>query len=267
MSGYPIQRLTFSGMLDQSFRLLRDHFVAMTVPFIALHVPYALSLEALGLSNFGADPSAILGILWKFLAVLLVFVVAAAFAQLVVTNIVADCYLDRPISIGDAAQRALRTFLPYIGTSFLVTLAMIPLIVLIITIPVAVYFGVSWMLIGAIVVVEKLYGVAALKRSRALIQGHFWESFALMLVAGLLVSMASGALSIAFAFIPVVGPVLNGIVQAVTASYLTAVLIVLYVDLRCRHENFDLQLLAQQIAAPGGAAPAPLPQDDNAAAG
>jgi hypothetical protein len=134
---------------------------------------------------------------------------------------------------------------------------------------------VSWLLVGAIVVVERTYGLAALKRSRALIKGHFWESFALFLVAGMLVGMASGALSIAFSFIPIVGPVLNGVVQAITSAYLSAVVIVLYVDLRCRHEDFDLQLLAQQIGRPSGAppaalsasAPAPAPADDNATAG
>ena len=155
----------------------------------------------------------------------------------------------------DSARHALGTFLPYVGTSLLATLALVPLVVLLITIPLAFYLGVSWMLVGAIVVVERRYGLDALKRSRALIKGHFWESFAVMLVAGMLVSMASGALSIAFSFIPIVGPVLNGVVQAITSAYLSAVLIVLYVDLRCRHEDFDLQLLAQQIGRPSGAPP------------
>ena len=262
MSGYAIQRLSFSGMLDQSFRLLRDHFMAMTVPFVALHVPYNLALEAIGLSQIGyklgVDPSTILSILWKLLVILVVFMVAAAFAQLVVTNVIADCYLARPLSLADAAKRSLRTFLPYVGTSFLASLALIPLIVLLITIPLAVYFGIVWLLVGPIVVVEHTYGPSALSRSRALIKGHFWESLALMMVAGLLVSMASGALGIAFAFIPVVGPVLNGVVGAITSSYLSAVLIVLYVDLRCRHEDFDLQLLARQVAAPEPAPQAPL---------
>jgi len=274
MSGYAIQRLTFSGMLDQSFRLMRDHFIAITVPFIALYVPYSLTMEALGLSQLGADPRLILAMLWKLLVVLAVFVIAASYAQLIVTNVVADCYLARPISVPDAARRALGTFLPYVGTSLLATLALVPMIVLLITIPLAFYFGVSWMLVGAIVVVERRYGLDALKRSRALIKGHFWESFAVMLVAGLLVSMASGALSIAFSFIPIVGPVLNGVVQAITSAYLSAVLIVLYVDLRCRHEDFDLQLLAQQIGRPSGAPPpasadaaAAAATDDNAAPG
>ena len=268
MSGYAIQRLTFSGMLDQSFRLMRDHFVAITTPFVAVYIPYSLAMEALGMSQLGADPMRLLDVLWKLLIVVAVFMVALSYAQLVVTNVVADCYLARPISVADSARRALATFMPYVGTSLLATLALVPLIVLLITIPLAFYLGVCWMLVGAIVVVERTYGLAALKRSRALIKGHFWESFALMLVAGLLVGMASGALSIAFSFIPIVGPVLNGVVQAITSAYMSAVLIVLYVDLRCRHEDFDLQLLAQQVATQGsGAAPAPLPQSNNAAAG
>lgn len=259
MSGYAIQRLTFGGMLDQSFRLLRDHFVVITVPMMALHVPYNIALDLLGISELGAtvgaNPAALLPLLWKILVVLLVFVVAAAFAQLVITHVIADCYLGREVGLGSAARRSLGTFLPYVGTSFLVTLAMLPLILLVLTIPLAVYFGVSWMLVGPVIVVEQLFGPKALERSKALIKGHFWESLALMLVASIMVSMISGVLGILFNFIPIVGPVLNGVVQGVTSSYPAVALVVLYIDLRCQHEDFDLQLLAQHVAAP--AAPTP----------
>jgi hypothetical protein len=58
--------------------------------------------------------------------------------------------------------------------------------------------------------------------------------------------------------IPLLGPALTGVVQSITAAYTSIALVVLYVDLRCRHEDFDLQLLATQVAkgAPVSRAPA-----------
>jgi hypothetical protein len=80
-------------------------------------------------------------------------------------------------------------------------------------------------------------------------------------VSTLLVSLLSGMLDFAFSFIPVLGPLLSGVAQGVTATYAAAVLVVLYVDLRCRHEDFDVQLLAQQVAQS-----VPPPPQANAAA-
>jgi hypothetical protein len=264
MSGYAIQRLTFSGMLDQSFRLLRDHFVPIAAPFIIAYVPYSVAMSAFGASQMGSDPTQLLNHLGELLIVLLVFTAVMPLAQLVVNYVIADAYLGKPTSARSAFKSALSTFLPYLGTSLLAMLALIPLFLLL-CVP-GLYFAVAWMMIGPVVVVEQVYGTKALKRSRELVKGHFWNTFAMILVATILVSLASGGLSIAFQFIPIVGPVLNGIVQAVTTAYMSAVLVVMYVDLRCRHEDFDLQLLAQQIARSTSVAP-PAPTSPHAPAG
>lgn len=262
MSQYQIQRLTFSGILDQSFRLIRDHFVAMTLPFVVVYVPYVVGVELLGFNELSANPALLMDNLGRFFgllaAIIVWMMVTGSFAQLVVTHVVADCYLGNPISVAAATRRALRTFMPYLGTTILVGLALLGLFILIVTIPVAIYFSFAWVLIGPVVVVEKVYGPKALSRSRALVKGHFWETLAMVFVSSMLVGFASGGLSILFKFIPVVGPVLTGIVEGVTAAFLPAVIVVLYVDLRCRKEDFDLQLLSRQIGG-GAAAGAPLP--------
>jgi hypothetical protein len=40
--------------------------------------------------------------------------------------------------------------------------------------------------------------------------------------------------------------------QAVGFAFTTAAIVVLYFDLRCRAENYDLELLAQQVEAGPG---------------
>jgi hypothetical protein len=55
-------------------------------------------------------------------------------------------------------------------------------------------------------------------------------------------------------------------VQAVTATYMAALIVVLYVDLRCRHEDFDLQILAREVAGSSGTPRAAAPMSGDAAA-
>jgi hypothetical protein len=52
--------------------------------------------------------------------------------------------------------------------------------------------------------------------------------------------------------IPIVGLLVWGTFQAVGFAFTTAVMVVLYFDLRCRAENYDLELLAQQVEAGPG---------------
>ena len=52
--------------------------------------------------------------------------------------------------------------------------------------------------------------------------------------------------------IPVVGTLVWAGFQAIGFAFSTAVMVVLYFDLRCRAENYDLELLAEQVEAGDG---------------
>jgi hypothetical protein len=264
MAGYQIQRLSFGEKLDQAFRLLRNHFVPITAPFVVVYVPYNLALSALGLSEVNPDPTRLLRNAGLAFVMLLFLMATAPLAQLVVNVVVADAYLGHPTSVRAAFARAKGMFLPYIGTTLLMTLKIFLWSMLFI-VP-GVLRAIWWMLIGPVVAVEQQYGGKATARSRALVTGHWWSTLGLGLVVGLLVGLPSAGLSFAFKFIPILGPILTAVVEAVGAAFGAAALLVLYVDLRCRHEDFDLQLLAQQIAA-SASLPPPAPAGTNAAAG
>src|SRR5262245_34494128 len=141
MAGYQIQRLTAAEKLDQSFRLLRDHFVAITSPFIVVYIPYTIAMDRFGASQVGADPMQLLEHIGPLLGVLLVFAAVAPLAQLVSNYVIADAYLGKPTSARASFKSALATFLPYVGTSLLAVLMLIPLFLLLI-IP-GVYFSIA----------------------------------------------------------------------------------------------------------------------------
>jgi hypothetical protein len=110
-----------------------------------------------------------------------------------------------------------------------------------------IYLSVLWMLVGPIAVIEDTYGTQALGRSRDLMRGNWWRGLGIVFAASLIFYAVAGGVQLVFAFIPVIGPILGALVQAIALVFNLAVLVLLYFDLRCRHEDFDLQYLSSQI--------------------
>jgi len=258
---YQIQRLSFGGIFDQSFRLMRDHFGPLTLGFMILYVPYNVAISFLQSAN-PMDIS--FGRIAAILVAALAMMIFAPLFQLTATSAIADAYQSQPTDFKTAFAHGRKLYAPYLGTAFLMFLFLIPLM-LALVVP-AIIFMVYWMLIGPIAVVEQVYGRKALGRSRALVRGYWWRTVGVTFVAGLASGVLAMGLQSLFAFIPLVGAVASGLVQAVSATYMAALLVVLYVDLRCRHEDFDLQVLAREVAGGSGAARAVAPVSGDAAA-
>lgn len=241
---YEVRQLSFGEILDQSFTVLKDHFVLLVSAMALFYVPYSLlmapfsKVDQAGLPQTGTLIAAGVGML-----ALLIFL---PLMQLAASSAVAGAYLKTAPSLGDAYKSGLKLYGPYMTTCLLVGLAMFGLVFLLV-VP-AVYFGICWSLVGPIAVVEGVFGRAALSRSRALVRGYWWRTFGVMFVVGMVVGLVSGGVNMVLASIPFLGPICSGIVQSVGAALGSVTLLVLYVDLRCRHEDFDLQLLANQVA-------------------
>jgi hypothetical protein len=140
-----------------------------------------------------------------------------------------------------------------------------------------VYLWVAFAVALPVLMTEGRRGFAALGRSRQLVQGRWWKTFLLLIVANLLASVVGGAITAAVAAVTlasgddpallfVVGALSGTAGSLVTTPFEAAYTTVLYFDLRVRKEAFDLQLLASQLGveppagwAPPAAAPAPAP--------
>jgi hypothetical protein len=244
---YQVRQLSFGEILDQSFKVLKDNFVVLTGIMAVFYVPYALLMAlitpdpaagAAGIPAWGVLVPAMLGVL-VMLAVL-------PLSQLAVTRAVSEAYLNTPLTLGEAYKAAVKCYGQYLGTCLLVGLAVMGLMFLLF-VP-GIYFGVAWSLVGPVAVVEGVFGGAAMKRSRALAKGYWWRTWSVLFVATIIAGIVSAGVGAVLGSIPLLGPVLTGGVQSIAAAYTSIALVVLYVDLRCRHEDFDLQLLANQVA-------------------
>ena len=168
------------------------------------------------------------------------------------TLAIGDAYRGQSTTIGAAYRASLRRVLALTGTFVLMGLGVM-LGILLLVVP-GIYLALAWMLAMQIVMLEGIAGTSALSRSRALLRDHMMRAFGIFVVAAIVGGVISTVLQLLVSGIPIVRSVANAIAQSVAMAFYTGVGVVLYFDLRCRKENFDLEHLAQLVE--GAAAPA-----------
>ena len=253
---YQVRQLSFGEILDQSFKVLKDNFIVLTSTMALVYVPYTMLMaQFVPTAPAGVPQQPSMGVVLPAMLGALVMLTVMPLSQLAVTRAVSEAYLNVPLTLTEAYRTALKSYVPYIGTCLLLGLSVLGLMLLLV-VP-AIYFGIAWALVGPVAVVEGIFGGAAMKRSRALTKGYWWRTFGVLVLAGLITGVVSAGVSAVLGAIPLLGPALNGVVQSIAAAYTAVALVVLYVDLRCRHEDFDLQLLANQVAKRAPVADAP----------
>lgn len=251
---YQIRPLSFGEILDRAFRVLVDNADILILISAIVWIPERF------IASIGPAFQIIVG---------LIMMVAIPFLQAAVTIAVADIYLERRMTIEKAYRSAREIFLPFVGTYLLFYLPVFALaipagligylaatgnssfgvvgvITLVVFVP-AMYLMNRWSLIGPIMVVERQFGTAALRRSGALVNGVWWRTFGIAAAAGLIVQVPVGILTLIWHSIPILGTLLSALATSVTWAYSITVIVIYYFDRRCRVEDFDLLRLADQI--------------------
>jgi hypothetical protein len=235
---YQIRAMSFSELLDTATRVLIDRFRLLVGITAVVYVPLAVI-------NDGAQPEPGQIVWGRVIAGIVVSLVALPLASTALTHAVGETYLGHPTSIGRSFRAALRLILPLTGTMLLVYLGIIAGFVLLI-IP-GIYLSLAWILTSPIVILENQYGLSAIRRSRELMRGNMGRAAGVLILGWIVVAVLSGILGIVFKLVPVLGPIGQGFAQAVGVAYSSVVLVLLYFDIRCRKEAFDLEHLARLV--------------------
>ena len=253
---YEIRELGISAILDQSIKLIQDNFKLLFGIVLVLLVPYCLVHGFVSLAFLPAPPqnrtdeavAAYYRAILAALPVLLPMFLILTYVIIPITNsalihAIARVYLNQPTSVGQSFQLAVRRFLPMLGTVFVFVLALIGGLLLCL-VP-AIFVALSFALATQVVILEGLSGFAALKRSKELMNGNRIK----LLILGVIVFLINVAVIIAAAFIPQpqVQTILMAFVQGVTTLFSSAAGVIFYFSARCKHENFDLKLLAESV--------------------
>jgi len=257
---YNIRPLSFGEILDRALRILVDRaFLLIGIAAIFLVPERAVSL---------------LGPRFQVLF-LLVIISVAPLLHAALTTAIAEVYLDRPVTIASAYKSAWSIFLPFLGTYLLIYLLFalggfglfaiaiagrtvgsgpviaITVVGILVGVPLYFYLLIRWSLIGPTMIVERRFGLTALGRSRDLVKGVWWRTLGIIIVATVVVQIPVAALGFIWSSIPILGIILSGLGTSVAAAYSAIAIIVYYFDRRCRIEDFDLRLLAEQIRSEG----------------
>jgi hypothetical protein len=263
---YDIRPLSFGEILDRAFRVYLDNFALLFGIAAVVWIPSGLILASGAL--IGPNAANLLNGL--FLLILAPLMHAA------LIDGVAEAYLGHPTGIADAYQSIRPIFWSYFGTFVILGLLfLIPgaiivglgfmgghglfALAIIVFGVLAMYFAVLFAFIGPVAIVERHFAMSALRRSRELILGSWWQTLGILVTAGLIAEVPAAALRFLWAFIPFIGLILTALTQALSSTYSAVALTVYYFERRCRVEDFDLRLLAEQVRSQSAPTMTPAP--------
>jgi hypothetical protein len=258
---YELRPLSFGELLDTGFRIFRNHFGLLFGLAAVVYLPVALiQLIAQTLTPLapGVEPAGSTAVLLVFAASLIalgLFVMLTwPIADAAITHAVGELYLGRPAAFGPSLRVGLSILVPMVGTSLLNMLIVMGALLLFI-IP-GIYFMFAYMLVWQVMVIERLFGMQALRRSGSLMKGSKLRGLGVMIVYLLVISVPSSLLSLALHAYPTVASLASVLVQTAGFAFLCTLSVVLYFDIRCRKEAFDLEHLADLVEQ-RAAVPAP----------
>ncbi len=264
---YEIRAMSFGEILDTGFRLIRDHAFVLIGMACLIHVPQAVVDTAQGIlvaASGAANPAAVAASVLSLILLLL----AISVVPCAITFAVGEIYLGRPVSIGQSARYVSSILLPLSGTMLLWGLILaggflllglpwvlgrlvwVPLGVLLFPVMVVVYVRIllRLMFVWQVAVLERVFGTAALRRSRELLSGNLLRAVGIMVVGVLITLPLQWGVRLMLAFAPAATPLVSAVPLAVAMAFTSAVNVVFYFDVRCRKEAFDLDHLGGLVA-------------------
>jgi hypothetical protein len=217
------------------------------------------------------------------IVILVILAVPIASAVWITTTIaltlaVADLRLAHRTTIRETFRRAWTRVARYFWLGVLSTAAIMGMMITIVGIPFAIYFGVVWGQSGIVICLEEVGPRGALGRSRALMRGRWWRTVFVAFVFSLFVGAVSVALSIPgailnsvalptvvaaggavgsplYLIVAALSTVANIAQQVLTIPLALCPWVLYYYDLRVRQEGFDLSTALSALPDTGSSIP------------
>ncbi|HEX5559912.1 MAG TPA: hypothetical protein VFX13_20035 [Gaiellales bacterium] len=252
MSAPPAPRpLDVGRALDLALLIYRRHFVTLVVAMGVAVVP-------LGLLTITPSP-------WGVIGALLQTIVLAGITPGVATLVVSDARSGAEPTVSAVWGRlapmlaglVLSVGLAYVLAALSMILLFVPFLL----------FVVWWQFTGQVVVVERRTFLAAMRRSRHLVQGSYWRVAGYLILSILITGVASGALAAAptaaalqfgvhVAAATAIRDALTIAARVLVAPVGALLMALLYFDLRMRQDGSDIAAMLDALpSAPFAGAP------------
>lgn len=266
-----LRPLTFGDLFDEAIDLYRNNFMLLVgiagmayIPLAALMVlivwlfaPVPNSL--LGTSSL-LDPFASPALLSRFLGLLAVFIVVGGTLQILsvaaTTWAVSSCYLGSRPTILASYKAVLSRIIPLVFAALL-TFLMVGVGFMLFILP-GIVALVLTVFVSQVLVLENKGVVASIKRSFVLAKSNpgrillvFVISLLLMWLISFLISIPLQVLTLGVAqetgLEMVVSAIARSIANVIAMPIITVAIVLLYYDVRVRHEGFDIEMLAASL--------------------
>lgn len=242
------------------------------------------------------DTRSVLSLGGGLAAAMLPFGLSGIVLTALLTHVASEAVLGRKPTIGETWRAARSRILPSVGASILTSIVwlvlvlglggvalwalisssnsfetapsgiavLVAVLVAIALVVIAVWLYIRWMFLSPVIVLERSPVLQAFRRSWRLVSGSFWRIFGILVVSGLITSVASSVLSFPLQLIGgVAAPLMidpnnqtmafvssmissllsQVLATAIVSPFVAAVVCLLYLDQRMRKEGFDITLL------------------------
>ena len=243
-------------ILSTAFQLYQRHWRTLLAIAAVVVVPFTLVQYLLGdlvrtrgeVTRDGVVETAtwavgIAGLVAALAGVVMFLVLTGAITRAVAAEVAGE-----DPSVEQSYRFGFHRFWSVLLVSVLVGLATIGGLILFI-IP-GIYIGVRLAISIEALVVEGRRGTQAMARSWELVGGHWWHAFGTLVVAGLLTGVVNALITAPFGNTSwFVQAIAAAVATVVTLPYGVLVGVLLYLDLRARKENLNLERLRADLQA------------------
>jgi hypothetical protein len=268
-----MQKLSITAAWNESADYLRQHFGALFTLAVALVTLPNVALQAFGPGAMAPGETPAPGLWMLLVPVVLVLGITGSLA-------ISTLALGRAATVGEAIGHGFRRFLPMLGATVIVILALCVvlgplvlvsgikagdllaptpasagriLLLMLVFLAIALFLAVRLLLATPVAAAEAAGPVAILARSWALTRGHFWKLLGFLLLLGLaamvlilVATMVVGLIVVALLGPPAPGNA-AGLVMLLVGGLLNAVFLVVMTTMAAR--------LYLQLAGGGAAGP------------
>jgi hypothetical protein len=276
-----LRPLSAGQVIDTALRIVRRHWLTFLAIVLYVVAPLELVNALIAGTAFDADGTADTDtalVLGAGALSLVISLFATTLASGAAFQAVTETYLGRVPSWSRSLGYAVRRAHALLWVTVIATLVVLaPMIALVAAAAATGSDGLAWAAVLTLIfpgiflwvafsvstpalVGEDLRGTRALRRSYRLVAGRWWAAFGLWLLAYLLVFVVAGILGAIFGAALgsaidtdtrggaiLVNALTSILVGTVATPFLSAVAVVLYVDLRVRKEGLGIELLARGL--------------------
>lgn len=199
---------SFANLLSQSIQTFKAHWQSFgmiallfsAIPGLIFSLAFTRPGEIVPLADFSP-------LIWLLTVALTILGMIGTLASIHLAH-----HKDTNNDWYAAAKVGINRFLPYL--SVVIPTAIVTLLGLILLVIPGIIIGVYLMFVSYVFIIEQQRGLAALRRSRDLVRGHFWQVLGRTFLLGLLYVIIAVPLSL----VQVVGPVIVSLILSPIAT-------------------------------------------------